>query len=60
MAFEAWLCECLGAAGLDGDVYGNYISGALRTFEGSLAEEVEESLLEILQGCEVKIKDNNE
>lgn len=55
MAFKTWLCECLNAAGLDGAVYGDYISGALDSLESSSSDEVEESLLEILQGCVVGI-----
>lgn len=54
MAFETYLSECLNTAGLDGDVYGEYISGTLGTLESSSVDEVEESLLEILQGCVVR------
>lgn len=52
--FQAWLTERLDAAGTDGEVFSGYISGTLSSLEGAEASEVEESLLEILQGCLVR------
>ena len=51
MEFEVWLTERLNAVGVDGEVFSSYISGSLSSLEGSDDAEVEESLLEILQGC---------
>lgn len=48
---ESWLEERLNAAGADGEVFGSYIYGTLKS---SSPEEVEEALLEILQGCVVR------
>lgn len=52
--FQAWLTERLDMAGTDGDVFSGYISGTLGSLEGAEASEIEESLLEILQGCLVR------
>ena len=49
--FDTWLSVCLNAAGLDGEVFSGYISGTLGTMEDSSPQEIEESLLDILQGC---------
>ena len=48
--FEEWVCGVLEAAGVDGEVYGGYISGSLATIEGSLREEIEETIQDILSG----------
>ena len=52
--FEEWLCGTLEAAGVDGEVYGGYISGSLAAMEGSAREEIEETVEEILSGCVVR------
>ena len=44
-------CGALEAAGVDGEVYGGYISGSLAAMEGSAREEIEETVEEILSGC---------
>lgn len=54
MAFQTWLLERLNDAGLDGDVYGEYIEGALDSMKGSTNKEREEALLEILEGYMVR------
>ncbi len=51
--FRSWLSESLNAAGVDGDVFGDYISGTLDTLEGDSTEEVIECVVEILEGCMV-------
>lgn len=54
-SFEVWLTSALNAAGIDGEVFSSYISGTLSSLEDAAASEVEESLLEILQGCLVSL-----
>lgn len=53
--FGPWLTGVLDSAGIDGEVFGGYISGTLDTLEGATFSEVEESLLETLQGCLVSL-----
>lgn len=53
-SFEEWLCGVLESAGVDGEVYGGYISGSLATMAGSPREEVEETVQDILSGCLVR------
>ena len=50
-SFDEWLCEVLESAGVDGEVYGGYISGSLATMTGSPREDVEETVQDILSGC---------
>ncbi|CAI8029094.1 Coiled-coil domain-containing protein 43 [Geodia barretti] len=50
-AFSDWLCVVLETAGVDGEVYGGYISGSLAAMTGSPREDVEETVQDILSGC---------
>ncbi|XP_064382812.1 coiled-coil domain-containing protein 43-like [Halichondria panicea] len=50
-SFTAWLTELLNNNSVDGDVFGEYISGSLDTIEGCNGEEVMETLTDILAGC---------
>ncbi len=50
MAFQHWLVECLNKAGIDGEVYGDYIEGTLYTMKTSDGNKLKEALLEILEG----------
>ena len=52
--FDEWLCGVLEVAGVDGEVYGGYISGSLATMEGTTREEIHENVQEILSGCVVR------
>ncbi len=52
-SFTAWLTELLNNNSVDGDVFGEYISGSLDTIEGCNGEEVMETLTDILAGCVV-------
>ena len=54
MDLELWLSELLNSVGVDGEVYGGYISGTLSTMEGSSQSEMEETLVDILTGCVVR------
>lgn len=54
MEFEGWLSGCLDSAGVDAEVFGGYISGTLNTLEGATDADIEEALLEVLQGCMVR------
>ena len=53
-AFSDWLCVVLETAGVDGEVYGGYISGSLAAMTGSPREDVEETVQDILSGCLVR------
>ena len=53
LPFEEWLCGVLEAAGVDGEVYGGYISGSLAAMGGCPREEIEETVSEVLAGCMV-------
>ena len=58
--FKAWLVEELNNSGLDGEVYGDYIIGALdeEEDEGRAGEEIKISELEdLLSGALVMIAD---
>ena len=55
MDLELWLSELLNSVGVDGEVYGGYISGTLATMEGSSQSEMEEALVDILTGCVVSV-----
>ncbi len=48
--FTAWLTELLNNNSVDGDVFGEYISGSIEDCNG---EEVMETLTDILAGCVV-------
>lgn len=52
--FDEWLSGVLETAGVDGEVYGGYISGSLATMDGSPREEMLETLNDILSGCLVR------
>ena len=57
--FDSWLIDMLNSKSIDGEVFGEYISGTLNTMEDSSQNEIEEALTEILSGCVVrKIKVN--
>lgn len=56
VGFDSWLSGRLDLAGIDGEVFSSYISGALSSMDGATDGEVQESLLEILQGCLVSIQ----
>ncbi len=49
--FEGWLSDFLEGLNVDGEVYGGYISGTLRTLEGAGPDEAEEALSDILTAC---------
>lgn len=53
---ELWLSELLNSVGVDGEVYGEYISGTLATMEESSQSEMEEALVDILTGCVVSVR----
>ena len=53
--FQEWLCGVLEDGGVDGEVYGGYISGSLAAIGGSSREEVQETLEETLSGCLVRV-----
>lgn len=53
--FDSWLPSYLDSVNVDGEVFAGYISGTLRTLEGAAPNEVEESLLEVLQSCVVSV-----
>lgn len=50
-SFESWLKQLLDSGGVDGDVFGEYISGTLGTMEESPVDEISENLQDILSGC---------
>ena len=50
-SFEEWVAGVLDAVGVDGEVYGAYISGSLDTAEGISGEEMTETVTEILSVC---------
>ena len=50
-SFEEWVAGVLDAVGVDGEVYGVYISGSLDTAEGMSGEEMTETVMEILSVC---------
>ncbi len=49
--FDGWLSGFLDGLDVDGEVYGGYIGGTLRTLEGAGPDEVEEALSDILTAC---------
>ena len=52
-SFASWLTELLNSKSIDGDVFGEYISGSLDSMEDASQEEIRETLVEILSGCVV-------
>jgi len=56
MAFQSWLSEHLNNAGVDGDVYGEYIGGALESMGSSSDEDKAEAILEILESYVVRLQ----
>ena len=52
-SFAMWLTELLNSKSIDGDVFGEYISGSLDSMEDASQEEIRETLIEILSGCVV-------
>ena len=57
MAFQNWLSEHLNNAGIDGDVYGEYIGGALDSMGSD--EHKGEAILEILESYVVRLKSSS-
>ena len=53
--FGSWLRDLLDSHGADGDVFGEYVNGALETMEGSSVDEISENLQDILCGCVVSL-----
>ena len=53
--FESWLKQLLDSHGVDGEVFGEYISGTLSTIEDPEEDEITENLSDILAGCVVSI-----
>ena len=49
--FEKFLRDALDDAGVDGEVYGGYISGSLGAMEGSPSSDIETMLQETLSVC---------
>ena len=54
-SFESWLKQLLDSRGVDGEVFGEYISGTLGTMGESAVDEISENLWDILSGCLVNI-----
>ena len=52
-SFSSWLTELLNSKSIDGDVFGEYISGSLDSMEDSSQEKIRETLIDILSGCVV-------
>ena len=52
--FDKWLSGVLEGVGVDGEVYGEYISGSLAAMDGSPPEEIQETVQDILSGCLVR------
>lgn len=53
--FESWLKQLLDSHGVDGEVFGEYISGTLSTIEDPVQDEITENLSDILAGCVVSV-----
>ncbi len=53
-SFVVWLTELLNSHNVDGDVFGEYISGSLDTMESCSEEELRETLVDTLAGCVVR------
>ena len=51
--FDSWLKQLLDSHGVDGEVFGEYISGTLSTIEDPTGDEITENLSDILSGCVV-------
>lgn len=51
--FDSWLKQLLDSHSVDGEVFGEYISGTLRTIENPSVDEITENLADILSGCVV-------
>lgn len=53
--FDSWLKQLLDSHDVDGEVFGEYISGTLNTIEDPTGDEITENLSDILSGCVVII-----
>ena len=53
--FDSWLKQLLDSHGVDGEVFGEYISGTLNTIENPISDEITENLSDILSGCVVSM-----
>ncbi len=53
-SFVAWLTELLNSHNVDGDVFGEYISGSLEAMESCSEEEIREALVDTLAACVVR------
>lgn len=53
--FDSWLKQLLDSSDVDGEVFGEYISGTLGTMEESTADEISENIRDILSGCVVTL-----
>lgn len=53
--FDSWLKQLLDSSDVDGEVFGEYISGTLGTMEESTADEIPENIRDILSGCVVTL-----
>ena len=53
--FDSWLKQLLDSHGVDGEVFGEYISGTLSTIEDPTGDEITENLSDILAGCVVSV-----
>ena len=51
--FDSWLKQLLDSHDVDGEVFGEYISGTLSTIEDPTGDEITENLSDILSGCVV-------
>lgn len=52
-SFDSWLKQLLDSHGVDGEVFGEYISGTLSTIEDPSKDDITENLSDILSGCVV-------
>jgi hypothetical protein len=53
--FDSWLKQLLDSHGVDGEVFGEYISGTLSTIEDPVEDEITENLSDILASCVVSV-----
>ncbi len=53
--FDSWLKQLLDSHGVDGEVFGEYISGTLSTTEDPVEDEITENLSDILASCVVSV-----
>lgn len=51
--FDSWLKQELDSHGVDGEVFGEYISGTLSTIDDPTGDEITENISDILAGCVV-------